>query len=79
MGPIRLPLMTRPRIVFAISVMLFAALVGASSLVGTPHNPDHLETLPSVALGWRLLFHIERASAMAGAVGLVLKQAIPAC
>ena len=52
--------------VFALLVVLFAALVIASSAVGVP------KTLPGVALDWRLLFHIERATAALGAVGAVL-------
>ncbi|HEY5815380.1 MAG TPA: hypothetical protein VIS95_03465 [Solirubrobacterales bacterium] len=30
------------------------------------------ELLPGVALGWEALFHVERAGAMLGAIGLVL-------
>jgi hypothetical protein len=63
--------MTRPHLLFGLAAMLFVALVIASSLVGTPHDSKHVETLPSVALAWRLLFHVERASALMGAVGLV--------
>lgn len=67
----RLQLVIRPHVLFAGAVALFLALVVVSSLVGTPHNARHVETLPSVALGWRLLFHVERASALIGALGLV--------
>jgi hypothetical protein len=50
---------------FAIGVFVVAGCVYASSRVGIP------KTLPGIALGWPLLFHVERGAALIGAIGLV--------
>ena len=63
---------TRSRLLFLAGALLFAVLVAGSSLAGTPHDAHGAETLPGVALGWTLLFHIERASAVLGAAGVTL-------
>lgn len=47
-------------------VVGFAAVVWASDGHGVP------ESLPDIALDWTLLFHIERAAALLGAIGIVL-------
>lgn len=52
---------------------VFAAAVYLSHRAGLPEKPDGTEDeLPSVALGWKLLFHVERAGALLGALGVVL-------
>jgi hypothetical protein len=61
-----------PRLLFVLALIVFGALVGASSLVGLPENATGNRDLPGVALGWPLLFHVLRASALLGAVGTVL-------
>jgi hypothetical protein len=63
---------TQSRLVFLGAAIVFVGLVVGSSLAGTPHDVHGAETLPGVALGWRLLFHIERASAVLGATGTAL-------
>jgi hypothetical protein len=45
---------------------LFASAVYLSTQARVP------EMLPGVALGWEALFHVERAGAMLGAIGVVL-------
>ena len=45
---------------------IFAIAVAASVKGGTP------AILPGAALDWEVLFHIERAAAVLGAIGLVL-------
>lgn len=45
---------------------LFASAVFMSTQATVP------ELLPGVALGWEALFHVERAGAMLGAIGVVL-------
>jgi len=47
-------------------VVIFAAAIYASAQAGTPDN------LPGAALGWDVLFHVLRASALLGAGGVVL-------
>jgi hypothetical protein len=47
-------------------VGLFASAVYLSTQASVP------EMLPGVALGWEALFHVERAGAMLGAIGVVL-------
>jgi ABC-type phosphate transport system auxiliary subunit len=49
----------------------FAALIAWSSAIGTPHS-HHVEALPAIALGSRLLFHVERAAAILALVGVVV-------
>lgn len=46
-------------------VAVFAVAVCANSQAAVP------EPLPGVALGWTALFHIERAGAILGAIGIV--------
>jgi hypothetical protein len=60
-----------PSLRFLVGLAVFAAIVWASSRVGVPHEADGHEDLPDVALGWRLLFHVLRASALLGALGVV--------
>ena len=50
----------------AIVIAIFAGMVYASDRAGVP------DSLPGAALGWVALFHVERAGAMLGAVGIVL-------
>jgi hypothetical protein len=47
-------------------VLIFAAAIYASAQSGTP------DELPGAALGWDVLFHVLRASALLGAAGVVL-------
>ena len=61
-----------PWLRFVLAFAAFAGIVFASSLVGVPHDAHGREALPGVALDWRLLFHILRASAVVGAVGTVM-------
>jgi hypothetical protein len=49
----------------AVVVVVFVAAVFASTLATVP------DPLPGVALGWTALFHVERAGAMLGAIGIV--------
>lgn len=70
--PARMSDLTRARLKFGAAVAAFVALVGVSSLAGTPEDQRGVEMLPGVALGWPLLFHLERASAIAGVVGTTL-------
>lgn len=53
--------------------IVFAVAIYLSHRAGLPEklngSPDEL---PSVALGWRLLFHVVRATALLAAVGVVL-------
>jgi hypothetical protein len=49
---------------FGLGALVVAGCVFASSRVGVP------KTLPGIALGWPLLFHIERGAALIGAIGL---------
>jgi hypothetical protein len=63
--------MTKARVGFGLAMLMFGGLVAASSAVGVPRNAKGAENLPAVALGWRLLFHIERAGAILGIVALV--------
>lgn len=60
-----------PALRFIVGLAVFAAVVRASSRVGVPHDATAHEDLPDIALGWRLLFHVLRASALLGAVGVV--------
>jgi hypothetical protein len=60
-----------PALRFLVGLAVFAAVVRASSRVGVPHDATAHEDLPDIALGWRLLFHVLRASALLGAVGVV--------
>lgn len=62
---------TRSRLVFLGLMVAFVALILASSAIGTPHA-KHVETLPSIALGSGLLFHVERAAVLLGLVGVVV-------
>lgn len=62
----------RRHLKFASAVALLAVAVVASSSVGVPHDEHGTETLPSVAMDWRLLFHVERASALLGTLGIIL-------
>jgi hypothetical protein len=49
----------------AVVVVVFAAAVYVSTRAAVP------DPLPGVALGWTALFHVERAGAMLGAIGIV--------
>jgi hypothetical protein len=62
----------RPVVLFAGAVVVFALLMLASSSVGVPHDARGAERLPAVALGWRLLFHVERVSSLMLAIGTVM-------
>lgn len=55
-----------PWVRFAAIIALLGVLVYVSSCVGVPSK------LPGAALGWRLLFHVERAAALLGGIGVVL-------
>jgi predicted permease len=46
--------------------LLFAAAIYLSTQAAVP------DLLPGVALGWKALFHVERAGVMLGAIGFVL-------
>lgn len=48
-----------------------AALILAIAIAGSDHHGVP-KTLPSTALGWRLLFHVERALVLLAAIGAVL-------
>jgi hypothetical protein len=62
-----LMIMSRAKTLKALVVLtIFAIAVAASLKAGTP------AVLPSAALDWTALFHIERAAAVLGAIGLVL-------
>jgi hypothetical protein len=50
----------------AIAALIFGLAVYASDRHGVPSD------LPTIALGWRLLFHLERAAALLAAIGIVL-------
>lgn len=57
----------RERLLKALPVVaVFAAAIGASVGAGAPYE------LPNVAMDWTLLFHLERAAALLGVVGVVL-------
>jgi len=57
----------REKLVKGLPVLIvFAIAVGASVGAGVPSE------LPNVAMGWVLLFHLERAAALLGVVGVVL-------
>jgi hypothetical protein len=47
-------------------LLVFAGAIFASSRAGVPAD------LPGVAMDWSMLFHVERAGAFLGAVGIVL-------
>src|SRR5215213_2804288 len=47
-------------------ILVFAALVYVSERAGVP------DRLPGAALGWNLLFHLERAAAVLATAGVVL-------
>jgi hypothetical protein len=47
-------------------LLVFALAIYASTKASMP------EELPGVAMGWTELFHVERAGAMLGAIGIVL-------
>jgi hypothetical protein len=57
---------------FAVAGAAFVGLVVASSAVGLPTNSTGAEALPGIALGWRLLFHLERAGAFMALVTAVV-------
>jgi hypothetical protein len=57
---------------FRAAVAVFVACVVASAIVGEPTNKAGEIDLPDVALGWDVLFHLLRASAVLGATGTVL-------
>jgi hypothetical protein len=61
-----------PWLRFALALIVFAAIVLASSLVGLPEDAAGKTDLPGLALGWPLLFHVLRAAAFVGAVGTVV-------
>jgi hypothetical protein len=54
------------------TLILVVAAVLASSSAGVPHDLRGAESLPSAAMGWRLLFHVERAGALLGVGGITL-------
>lgn len=64
--------MTRPTLRFGAAALLFVLSIYVSHHVGVPRDSRGTPSLPAVALGWPLLFHVERASALLGAIGLVL-------
>lgn len=47
-------------------LLVFVAAIVASEVASTPAE------LPDVAMGWALLFHLERAAALLGVIGIVL-------
>ena len=47
-------------------LLVFAGAFAASEAAGTPAE------LPDIAMGWGLLFHLERAAALLGVIGIVL-------
>jgi hypothetical protein len=49
----------------AVIGLVFVVAIYASARAGVP------DPLPGVALGWMALFHVERAGAMLGAIGIV--------
>jgi hypothetical protein len=58
---------------------VFGKMIRASSVAGLLAAVIYMSTqaavpnlLPGVALGWEALFHVERAGAMLGAIGVVL-------
>ncbi len=54
-------------------VLVFGAAIYISHRAGLPEKADGSpDKLPSAALGWRLLFHVVRATALLGAISLVL-------
>jgi len=61
----------RPIIRLLLAVVVFAAFVLVSSSVGIPHDAKGREALPTVALDWRLLFHVLRAGALLGTLATV--------
>lgn len=46
--------------------LVLAVAIYASAKAGTPKE------LPGIAMGWKLLFHVERAGALLGAIGVVV-------
>jgi hypothetical protein len=50
----------------AVVLVVFSGVVYVSEQAGVP------DKLPGAALGWNLLFHLERAAAVLGACGVVL-------
>jgi hypothetical protein len=55
-----------PKVRFYAGAAIIGGTVYLSSRVGVP------KTLPGIALGWPLLFHIERGSALGAAIGLIV-------
>jgi hypothetical protein len=64
-GSLRRMSLASPRVRFVAGGAVVGGAVYASSRVGVPKG------LPGVALGWPLLFHIERGAAIVAAVGLI--------
>jgi hypothetical protein len=60
-----------PPVRFLIACAAFGSALYVSHKVGVPHNAKGQEDLPGVALGWRLLFHVQRAGALLGIVATV--------
>lgn len=53
-------------------MLVVAAAIYASHAAGLPLKADGKPAdLPGVALGWRLLFHVERAAALVGTLGII--------
>jgi hypothetical protein len=48
------------------TLIVFAVVIIASETAGVPGQ------LPDVAMGWTLLFHLERAATLLGVIGIVL-------
>src|SRR4051794_24314491 len=56
---------------FAAACVVFGLVVYASDKVGVPHDAHRRENLPDISLDWRLLFHVQRATALLAVVGTV--------
>lgn len=54
------------------AIRLLAVVVGFAAVVWGSDRHGVPESLPDVALDWTLLFHVERAAALLGAIGIVL-------
>lgn len=65
-------IMSSPVFRFAAGALVFCLAIYISHRVGVPQDSKGSIKLPSVALDWRLLFHVERAAALVGAAGAVL-------
>jgi hypothetical protein len=61
-----------PTLRFAVAALAFVLAICVSERMGLPQDPHGRMSLPSIAMDWPLLFHVERAAALLGSTGWVL-------